>query len=238
MKTVKWIVGVWIVIMLSGIFIVSCEKEDEDVIVGGYKMAKGVSIQSTSDAIYTQPNVKKMLEDFRQNESIHTGTQLSESISLDTMCGLLMGHNTRTTYFNNMMQREESVNLVLTPCAGAPLVVTDIPVAAISIVVNYDPTKCIPYPVDLNKVNPDLLNALSQGAGILVANVSNGKIYFAWCCIVPVTIDVLQGDLFSMDFNSVTPGAILSFDTLIQGNLSVSQTGWDELNLIVGQWHM
>lgn len=213
----------------------SCEKENNtepDQYVNGYKMAKGVTVTNTTenDGSYQQPDVKAELRRLNEGQK-----DFGQESTLDSSCGVLYLTTRNQTFFNGMMQKEMGVGLYLTPCAGAPIMVNNVTLGAISIVIDYVAEDATMLPFDYTSVNPDLYNALSNGLGALITNnaTSTGKFYFAYYCIWPITINTLSGDLFRLKFDNITPGTPLIFDQSTPENLCISSTGWDEMQLII-----
>lgn len=214
--------------------VVSCDKEaDDQIVINGYKLAKGVTVNNTADDAYSTVDVKAKLRDLMEGQRPDPA---EEETSLDSLCGVIHHHVTNITYFGNGMQREIGVGLYLTPCAGAPIMSNEVNVRAISIVINYGVTDGILQPFDVTKVNPGLYQALSSGLGALLTNAVNGRFYFAWYCIAPITISTAgaSNDLFKLDFANCSPqGYTMLFDNSVPENLSVSSNGWDELQIIL-----
>lgn len=220
---------------MTFVLVFSCEREETpDITINGYKMAKGVIVKNTveADDSYTQPDVKAALRKLNEGQK-----DFSQDFgnNLDSTCGVLFMHTTGQWVFNNMLQEEVGIGLYLTPCAGAPTMSSTVTVGALSIVVDYDVQNCTLMPFDYNSINSDILNALTLGMGALLTNnvTSTGKFYFAWYCLSPITISTNQNDLFKLRFDNVLPGTPIIFDQAVQGNLSVSSTGWDEMQLII-----
>jgi len=104
-------------------------------------------------------------------------------------------------------------------------------VAAISLVVNFDPQCVEVYPLDKTTVHKDLHAALSQAPGMMISNIVEGKFIFAYYCIKQSDFTVNGGvnKLLTLTMKVQSP-TMLSFDDQ-PGQCEFSIDGRNHLSL-------
>ena len=233
MKKIGTILALWVagIAMVFGI-IFACEKDDgtsPQQEINGYKLAKGAKVVNTTDEEYIHPDVKAELRKLKATQKDYGKTESSEEI-----CAVLRTFPGNQWIYQQNLAKEYHINVYTTECTGGMGSITNASaqIGAISIIVDYDETKATIFPFDYATVHPDILYALSQNQGALVTNSNNGKFYFAWYCLYPVTVNFTSKTLFSLSFWNIYPGATIGFDTSSPGNNELSIDGWESINLV------
>jgi len=105
-------------------------------------------------------------------------------------------------------------------------------IGAISMVIAFDKKTCDMYKFDKTTLHNDLQAALLAAPGAFMTNTVDGKFYFAWYCLQPVTMTTSNGKykICTLSFKLISQPAHVMFDT-IPGNCEYSLDGVNHLIL-------